>query len=224
MFFPDLDGNGRADMLGVTGTWTNTAYAWLSPSCGLTDTEGDDEGGVVDPKLPAMPEEGEQDPDENDWKSITCTHPSVEDHTINVAQRWRDIDADGAWISVIEGWQKNLTLGRPMEDFSNNVSLTKYYCTLGNELKLTFQVSNFFHGPQDMYCENFAEDGNRCSGLALECHDVNYPAGVFILNSMSNVFAVSTTPSCTYHTAANARFALEYLQHVEGYRSCCGQQ
>ncbi|UPK95518.1 hypothetical protein LCI18_006453 [Fusarium solani-melongenae] len=131
-------------MLGVTGTWTNTAYAWLNPSCGLTDTEGDDEGGVVDPKRPVMPEEGEQDPDENDWKSITCTRSSVEDHTKNVAERWRDIDADGAWISVIEGWQKNLTLGRPMEDFSNN-------------------VSNFFHGPQDMYCETFAEEGNRCN-------------------------------------------------------------
>ncbi|KAF4983927.1 hypothetical protein FDECE_17192 [Fusarium decemcellulare] len=175
MYFPDLDGNGRADMHGITGTWTNWAYSWLNPSCGMSDAEGDDEGGVIDPKLPVMPTQpgddgGNGDNDDNDWRSITCSHPSVEDHTIYAPQRWRDVGGDGAWVAVLEGWQYNLTIGRPLKDFSNN-------------------VSNFFHGPQDMYCENFSREGNRCNGIELGCHSTNFPAGYFILMSISNVFS-----------------------------------
>ncbi|KAM5381701.1 hypothetical protein ACJZ2D_002921 [Fusarium nematophilum] len=54
-YFPDLDGNGRADLHSVTGTFENKAESWFSPSCGLEDHEGDGRGGVVDPELPTSP-------------------------------------------------------------------------------------------------------------------------------------------------------------------------
>ncbi|KAJ4258177.1 hypothetical protein NW762_008322 [Fusarium torreyae] len=165
MFFPDLDGNGRADMLGVQGTWTNIAYAWLNPSCALTDHEGDDDGGVVDPKLPIQPGGGEGGNDENDWRSINCSNPAITNHILYQPQRWRDIDTEGAWLTVLEGWQHNLTIGQEMKDFSNNASFLS-----------------------DMFCESFVEDGNHCKDAGVGCQDVNYPAGYFIIMSLSNLY------------------------------------
>ncbi|KAK0625151.1 family 3 carbohydrate esterase, partial [Bombardia bombarda] len=55
IYFPDLDGNGRADLHAIGGTFTNTAETWFNPSCGLTDREGDDAGCCADPKLPVQP-------------------------------------------------------------------------------------------------------------------------------------------------------------------------
>ncbi|KAK6069383.1 killer toxin subunits alpha beta [Seiridium cupressi] len=55
MFYPDLDGNGRADMHSLLGTWTNQAETWFNPSCGLEDREGDDAEGVTNPLLPVQP-------------------------------------------------------------------------------------------------------------------------------------------------------------------------
>lgn len=41
--FVDIDGNGRADIHYILGTFTNEARTSLSPNCGLVDTEpGDD--------------------------------------------------------------------------------------------------------------------------------------------------------------------------------------
>ncbi|KAF7549363.1 hypothetical protein G7Z17_g6445 [Cylindrodendrum hubeiense] len=54
-YYPDLDGNGRADMQSILGTWTNEATTSFNPSCGMTDAKGDDDGGVVNPELPVMP-------------------------------------------------------------------------------------------------------------------------------------------------------------------------
>ncbi|KAK6063962.1 killer toxin subunits alpha beta [Seiridium cupressi] len=53
-YYPDLDGDGRADMHSILGTWKNQAETWFS-RCGLTDATGDDPGGIVDPGLPALP-------------------------------------------------------------------------------------------------------------------------------------------------------------------------
>ncbi|KAH7325665.1 hypothetical protein B0I35DRAFT_347595, partial [Stachybotrys elegans] len=54
MFYPDLDGNARADMHSVEGTWTNKARTWFNPSCEFTDAEGDD-GTIRFPSLPVQP-------------------------------------------------------------------------------------------------------------------------------------------------------------------------
>ncbi|KAK7216223.1 hypothetical protein V2G26_004226 [Clonostachys chloroleuca] len=41
-YWPDLDGNGRADEHYITGTFDNKARTSFNPSCGLTDFTGDD--------------------------------------------------------------------------------------------------------------------------------------------------------------------------------------
>ncbi|KAL5362439.1 hypothetical protein BJX96DRAFT_177152 [Aspergillus floccosus] len=57
-YFPDLDGNGRADMHSVIDSLANKAETWFS-RCGRPNKVGDD-GGVFDPHLPVMPA-GEDD-------------------------------------------------------------------------------------------------------------------------------------------------------------------
>lgn len=55
MYYPDLDGNGRADQHSIENSLENTAETSFNPSCGLTDRTGDDSGGVVNPNLPVQP-------------------------------------------------------------------------------------------------------------------------------------------------------------------------
>lgn len=96
----------------------------------MTDAEGDDPEGVVDPQLPIMPTQpgdgGGNEPNEDDWRSITCTNEGVTDHTMYGPDRWKMVDADGAWASAIDGWQYNLTQGRIEKHFANNVSDPPY--------------------------------------------------------------------------------------------------
>ncbi|KAL3431446.1 hypothetical protein BDV09DRAFT_188416 [Aspergillus tetrazonus] len=53
-YFPDLDGDGRADMHAITHSMLNTAETWYN-KCELTDSTGDD-GPITDPGLPRIPE------------------------------------------------------------------------------------------------------------------------------------------------------------------------
>ncbi|KAH7150156.1 hypothetical protein B0J13DRAFT_583488 [Dactylonectria estremocensis] len=106
-----------------------------------------------------------------DWRSVTCTSDGVTDHTMYGPDRWAKVNAGGAWSSALEGWNQNLTEGRSLIHFSNN-------------------VSNYFHGPQDMFCEIFSDEGSGCTSLDLQCDDVNFPAGYFILHSFENIFAM----------------------------------
>ncbi|KAK7414551.1 hypothetical protein QQX98_006578 [Neonectria punicea] len=62
IYYPDLDGNGRADMHSLMGTFDNRAETWYNPSCGLTDREGDDPGGVSNPNLPVQPADPDPGP------------------------------------------------------------------------------------------------------------------------------------------------------------------
>lgn len=56
MYYPDLDGDGRADMHSITGTWTNQAETWFNRCPGLLDVQGDDQSGSpTDPGLPPFP-------------------------------------------------------------------------------------------------------------------------------------------------------------------------
>ncbi|KAI0202301.1 hypothetical protein F4808DRAFT_449713 [Astrocystis sublimbata] len=55
LYYPDLDGDGRADMHSIEGTFTNKARTWFNRCPGLQDQQGDDPGGVADPGLPALP-------------------------------------------------------------------------------------------------------------------------------------------------------------------------
>lgn len=60
---PDLDGNGRADMHEILGTWNNEAESWFNPACGMADATGDDSEDIADPQLPVMPGSGTGDYD-----------------------------------------------------------------------------------------------------------------------------------------------------------------
>ncbi|KUJ11379.1 uncharacterized protein LY89DRAFT_739567 [Mollisia scopiformis] len=56
IYYPDLDGNGRADEHFVLESFTNRAKTSLSPNCGLQDATGDD--ATTDGSLPAVPAGG----------------------------------------------------------------------------------------------------------------------------------------------------------------------
>lgn len=102
---------------------------YCNPSCGMSDSEGDDPEGVVDPKLPVLPSEpgdGDSEPNPDDWRSKTCTDDAVTDHTMYGPDRWKGLDGNGAWASVIEGWQYNLTHGRLEKHFANNFCTTPF--------------------------------------------------------------------------------------------------
>ncbi|KAG5749535.1 hypothetical protein H9Q69_003283 [Fusarium xylarioides] len=109
--------------------------------------------------------------DTNDWRSVKCEADGVKDHTLYGPDPWKNVDAGDAWSAVIEGWKMNITGGREQKHFSNN-------------------VSNFFHGPQDMFCETFSDEGSGCEDLNLQCHSTSVPAGYFILHSFENIFAM----------------------------------
>ncbi|KAK7991495.1 hypothetical protein PG988_000289 [Apiospora saccharicola] len=50
MYYPDLDGDGRADKHNILGTYTNEAETWFN-RCGLPDVMGDD-GPITNPNFP----------------------------------------------------------------------------------------------------------------------------------------------------------------------------
>ncbi|KAK7942571.1 uncharacterized protein PG986_011684 [Apiospora aurea] len=50
VYYPDLDGDGRADKHNILGTWTNEAETWFN-RCGLADVVGDD-GPITNPNFP----------------------------------------------------------------------------------------------------------------------------------------------------------------------------
>lgn len=110
MFYPDLDGNGRADMHSVIGTFDNRAETWFNPSCGLSDHQGDDSDGLNEPQLPTPPEDPSSGapgasptsiPEISPTRALESTsaiyygQPVWEIHTI-----WADTPAVSAPISV----------------------------------------------------------------------------------------------------------------------------
>ena len=108
MYYPDLDGNGRADMHAILGTWTNeagkismlqcgndergrylrfrAAETWYNPSCGLDDVFGDDDD-QGDPRLPEQPGNPIGGPGPGEGGDGTCSN--TEPHL-----PWRDIECD----------------------------------------------------------------------------------------------------------------------------------
>ncbi|OBT86293.1 hypothetical protein VE02_05585 [Pseudogymnoascus sp. 03VT05] len=189
-YFPDLDGNGRADMHAVKGSWTNEAETWFNPSCGLRDAIGDDNGDVVDPHLPVQSGNpvdgaGPGDPgnpgtgpgdncrgmDNRKWRSINCDNEYVKEDTKYKAYTiWAELDADGAWQSALEFYQCRRT--QSDSSFSNI-------------------ASDFFNGPNSVNCQDFRESGNGCTNLTAVC-DHNCPGAArrYIVNSLSRIYAM----------------------------------
>ncbi|KAL2838962.1 hypothetical protein BJY01DRAFT_250705 [Aspergillus pseudoustus] len=61
IYYPDFDGNGRADLHVIQNAIANEADTWYNPSCGLENHHGDDGSCCDDPKLPMPPAIGKRD-------------------------------------------------------------------------------------------------------------------------------------------------------------------
>lgn len=58
-------------------------------------------------------------------------------------------------------------------------------------MAIVSQVSDYSNGPKGVFCGAWVDSGNRCTDLAMQCHDTNAPAGYFLLISMSRVYDVN---------------------------------
>jgi hypothetical protein len=139
-FFPDLDGNGRADLHSIRGTFTNEAETWFNPSCGLDDNSGNDpdQGQFAGlPEQPGNPSDGSPGPGEepiNDsevcenadnrpWRNVRCTHPVIDDESRYTAkEQWDGTEASSAWLSVVNYWDCYQQLTNAGDSFSNAVA------------------------------------------------------------------------------------------------------
>ncbi|KAL2202778.1 hypothetical protein CC79DRAFT_1169861 [Sarocladium strictum] len=136
-FLPDLDGNGRADLHEIKGSFTNQAETSFNPSCGLRDAEGDDSEGVYDPKLPIQPGNpidgdgpGSGGPDTDctnldskDWRKVTCTNKYIQSHTdYSAKDRWNGLQVGDAWSSAQDFVNCRYGAGKLEGSFSNVVS------------------------------------------------------------------------------------------------------
>lgn len=100
------------------------------------------------------------------FDTFQCTQPEIVDASIDPSKRWDSINTEDGWTAAIASWTSNKN----------------------NGLTFTQQISNFFHGPEDMLCGvTSARDG--CGSYSL-CSGVNHPAGYFILNSFVAVSSV----------------------------------
>lgn len=150
MYFPDLDGDGRADMHGVKGTWTNEAETWYNPQCGLSDVTGDDPDSTNDPEFDPQPnnpiggpgpgEDENETPgtnpsnpddcknlDNREWRKVGCNTGAIEDPTWGTAKdRWDSVDGDGAWLSSLEWVNCREKAGEKPDSFTNVVSPRHY--------------------------------------------------------------------------------------------------
>ncbi|RYP70328.1 hypothetical protein DL771_005535 [Monosporascus sp. 5C6A] len=99
-YFPDLDGDGHADMHAVTHSLVNTVETWFNRR-GLSDVQGDD-GPLADPHLPAMP--GGDDPNQRDDSPVPDPNePSKWDitagHYLNACEEMEEPEKEGRTTS-----------------------------------------------------------------------------------------------------------------------------
>jgi len=63
-----------------------------------------------------------------DWSTAQCTTPEVTDASIDQTQRWNSVDTETAWKAALDDWKAKGSSG----------------------LTFTQEVSNFFHGPEQV--------------------------------------------------------------------------
>lgn len=112
--------------------------------------------------------------------------------------RWSGVDADGAWDAALTYWKANSNKG----------------FTFINVL------SDFFNYNVNMECGTTAPK-NSCNGN-IACSAVDYPAGAFILNSLSTVSMVCVNPFSSaisiIVSKLTERLYLAELQLLQQYR------
>jgi len=63
-----------------------------------------------------------------DWSTAQCTTPEVTDASIDQTKRWNSVDTEKAWKAALDDWKAKGSRG----------------------LTFTQEVSNFFHGPEQV--------------------------------------------------------------------------
>ncbi|KAH7116567.1 hypothetical protein B0J13DRAFT_571689 [Dactylonectria estremocensis] len=103
------------------------------------------------------------------WSNATCSIKEITDASYNPDVRWASVDSENAWSAVATSWNKN-ALG-----------------TGQSILPFPMMVSNFFHGPEHMNCQDV---GDGTCNTMIQCHDTSLPAGYLILNSFVAIHQV----------------------------------
>ncbi|KAF4854053.1 hypothetical protein CGCSCA4_v001725 [Colletotrichum siamense] len=84
LFYTDLSGDWRADEHYVLESLNNIAETSFSPACGLSNVEGDDPEGVVDPQLPVRPDDNGDD----EVPDGVCAYPILGTTQLTLQNTW----------------------------------------------------------------------------------------------------------------------------------------
>jgi hypothetical protein len=110
-YFPDLDGDGRADLHSNMDSITNKAETFFN-RCGLIDLSGDDAGWTpgqdpgfgalptyTPPPIPGIPDKGA-----GGWRDVKCdSTTALNTTTADGRVRWKDAMANDAWDYALSG-------------------------------------------------------------------------------------------------------------------------
>ncbi|KAH7232750.1 hypothetical protein BKA59DRAFT_446239 [Fusarium tricinctum] len=96
------------------------------------------------------------------WSQATCSAEEITDASYKADLRWKAVGSQSAWSAVTNSWNSKA----PGEN--------------KNSLPFPMMVSNFFHGPEHMNCQDV---GDGTCNTMIQCDDTSFPAGYLILNS-----------------------------------------
>ncbi|KAL2064102.1 hypothetical protein VTL71DRAFT_4596 [Oculimacula yallundae] len=177
-YFPDLDGDGRADLHSIMATFDNRGETHFN-RCGFVDSTGDDAGwapgqdpgfGSLPVNVPALPSE------DRPWEDVYCdATAALQSHLADPKIRWRDAKANEAWEGALAYWEEHKKKP-PRED--------------GVVYQFSEVISDFFHGIPDKLCTDV---NDSVCGLVAACGQKdnirgnNSPAGYMILNNIASI-------------------------------------
>ncbi|RBQ87190.1 hypothetical protein FVER53263_20411 [Fusarium verticillioides] len=103
------------------------------------------------------------------WSQATCSVKEITDASYKPNLRWDAVDARSAWSAVANSWNSKASLENQ------------------NTLPFPMTVSNFFHGPEHMNCQDV---GDGTCNTMIQCDDTSFPAGYLILNSFVSIHQI----------------------------------
>ncbi|GES66464.1 esterase [Aspergillus terreus] len=122
-YFPDLNGDGRADMHSIWNSINNTAQTWYN-ECATKDHTGDD-GPITDPNLPVSPENDpiEVIPHYEDNSELLCPDPNNLGQEGICDSKLSAYNAD-SWALVVVGGYYTKICGRqiPLPEESSSAT------------------------------------------------------------------------------------------------------
>jgi hypothetical protein len=177
-YFPDLDGDNRADLHSIMGSFTNRGETFFN-RCGLMDLEGDDAGWAPgqDPgfgPLPSPPSQGNDDDDDDDDGTIDLPQKGVEDicgHNFGsedievIRKSWKESGA--------ADWWKDFIMKTKASDWSNK--FFQQVMADGTQGGSTYDCTRFTIG-------NCPGPGNKA------CSTYNPPEAFYMHIQIGNVF------------------------------------